>query len=77
MLNGFVSDMKLVDCTSSDVRKSRLVVKLLDGSEITSECYDYPRIVRVYLTFIKYKEKNWIGRVSISEVMSGITYDEG
>jgi len=75
VLNGFVTDMRLEDCKSSKVRSSRLVARLIDGSEVVSDCYDYSRISRIYLIFIKYSEKKWVSSVSASNMMNGITYD--
>ncbi len=76
ILNGFVQSVEMLDCESSGgVRLSRLVCRLNDGSEVTTECYEYARLSRIYLLFVSYRNKNLASKLESEAVMSGITYD--
>jgi len=77
-INGFVEDAELVDCErKGNMRYAKIRAKLSDGRIVETQCDVYPRIVRVYLTLVKYKK--WGKLIPLREVteemMSGITYD--
>jgi len=74
-LNGFVEEFRLEDCgVNGGARLCKLIAKLKNGDVVMTECMEYPRISRVYLLLIKYKD--WVGSFIRNEgVMSGITYD--
>lgn len=76
ILNGFIQHLEVVDCESpSDIRLSKIIGKLNDGTEVVTGCYEYSRLSRIYLVFINYRNKNWFSEVKSGAVMSGITYD--
>jgi len=77
-LNGFIDDVKLIDCyVDKNVRYSKLKVRLSNGEVVETSCDHYARISRVYLVLIKYKDlgKTIVRRELSEEMMSGITYD--
>lgn len=76
ILNGFIQHLEVVDCESpSNIRLSKIIGKLSDGTEVVTECYEHSRLGMIYSVFINYRNKSWFSEVKSGAVMSGITYD--
>jgi hypothetical protein len=76
ILNGFVVNLELLPCTSSNNHElSKIVGKLVDGSEVQVKCLDSSRAIRIYELYVYYKNKKWVDKVVSEVVMSGITFD--
>ncbi len=56
-INGLVKESTILDCEKrGKIRMSKLLVKLVNGEEYETPCYEYPRISRVYVLVSKYRE---------------------
>lgn len=76
-LNGFVTEVEMVDCESGALRKSKLKVKLADGRSVETECGLYERVVRSYLIMKKYIEFGRVvsGKEVSEEVIRSLKFD--
>jgi len=77
-LNGLVREARIVDCSKvKGIRYSKIVAELSDGRIVETTCDFYSRIIKTYLTLIRYKDlgKTIVIKELSEEMMSGITYD--
>jgi len=78
VMNGLIDDFKIIDCeVDKKKRYSKIVAKLRTGENVETQCLEYPRISRIYLVLVKYKDwgKTLVSEEITPEMMSGITYD--
>ncbi len=55
ILSGLIQRLEIVDCEHpNNVRLSKFVGTLSDGTKIVTECYEYVRLSRIYLVFTNY-----------------------
>ena len=70
-INGLLDKVSLEDCSEKNIRKARIKAVARDGRSLETECIDYNRIVRVWIT-IKHYEK-WSGLI-VEERTSDVSF---